>query len=193
MEAEDTGVPESVFRRVGLATRLPVMMIQLMFIVICDVGSSVLVLTGRRRFGWARLLLPLILSRNPSIPELERKIGVHCNFSFQTGNGSSPVDMAQRDSRARAARCSPRRVEDLIGGDPSGVCRTGRRPLKPQTVLLRWRRAVGLRRTAAASRAERKRASKSRVLIRVQKRASPRVWSAAYRRMLPGDQEWRLA
>src|SRR5258708_26033915 len=189
MEAEDTGVPESVFRRVGLATRLPVMMIQLMFIVICDVGSSVLVLTGRRRFGWARLLLPLILSRNPSIPELERKIGVHCNFSFQTGNGSSPVDTAQRDSGARAASLS-RRVEDLIGGDPSDVCRTGRRPLKPQTVLLRWRRAVGLRRTAAASRAERKRASRNRVLIRVQKRASPRVWSAAYRRTRPEDKEW---
>src|SRR6266481_3649753 len=44
--------------------------------------------------------------------------------------------------------------------------------LYPQTVLLRWRRAVGLRRTAAASRAERKRASRNRVLLRVQKRAS---------------------
>src|SRR5258708_9632709 len=116
MVAEATGVPDSVFRRVGLATRLPVMMIQLMFIVICDVGSSVLVLTGRRRFGWARLLLPLILSRNPSIPELERKIGVHCNFSFQTGNGSAPLDTAQTDAAARAASLSGR-GEDLIGGD----------------------------------------------------------------------------
>src|SRR5258708_17044555 len=107
MVAEATGVPDSVFRRVGLATRLPVMMMRLMFIVICDVGSSVLVLTGRRRFGWDRLLLPLILSRNPSIPELEIKIGARCNFSFQIGNGSSPVDTAQRDSGARAARCSP--------------------------------------------------------------------------------------
>ena len=34
---EATGVPESVFRKVGSATRLPVIMIRLMFIVICDV------------------------------------------------------------------------------------------------------------------------------------------------------------
>jgi hypothetical protein len=61
-------------------------------------------LTGRRRFGSRQAVLSFLLSRNRSIPGLERKIGVHCNFSFQAGNGSSPVDTAQRDSGARAAR-----------------------------------------------------------------------------------------
>jgi hypothetical protein len=53
----------------------------------------------------------------------------------------------------------PRRVEDLIGGDPA---EQGRRPLKSQTGLLRGRRAVGLTRNPGVSRAECKRASKFR-------------------------------
>ena len=62
-------------------------------------------LTGRRPLSGSRqALLSSLLSRNRSIPGLERKIGVHGNFSFQTGNGSSPVDTAQRGSGARAAR-----------------------------------------------------------------------------------------
>src|SRR5258708_1814280 len=106
MVAEATGVPDSVFRRVGLATRLPVMMMRLMFIVICDVVISVLVLTGRRRFGSRQAFASSDSLQESFDSGLERKIGVHCNFSFQTGNGSSPVDTAQRDSGARAARCS---------------------------------------------------------------------------------------
>src|SRR5260370_18394092 len=91
MVAEATGVPDSVFRRVGLATRLPVMMMRLMFIVICDVVSSGLVLTGRRPApaGLGQALSSSDSLQEPFGPRVGEKIGVHCNFSFQTVNCSS--------------------------------------------------------------------------------------------------------
>src|SRR5260221_11011266 len=125
MVAEATGVPDSVFRRVGLATRLPVMMMRLMFIVICDVDSSVLVFTGRRRFGWDRLLLPLILCRNPSIPGWREKLV--CVAIFLSKPETAVLRLTRRkETPAQEPQGVPRRVEDLIGGDPA---KPGRRPL----------------------------------------------------------------
>ena len=76
---------------------------------------------------------PLILSRNRSIPELERKIGVHCNFSFQTGNAVLRLKRRKK-TPVQEPRDMARRVEDLIGGDPA---EQGRRPLKVRQAKLR--------------------------------------------------------
>ena len=75
------------------------MMMRLMFIVICVVSCVVFdvmaVAVSAEPLGF--------LSRNLLDSGLERKIGSHCNFSFQTGNDSCPVDTARKAARARAA------------------------------------------------------------------------------------------
>src|SRR5260221_4171909 len=109
-----------------------------------------------------------LLSRNLPIPVWREKLVRIAIFLSEPGTAVLRLTRRKK-TPAQEPQGIPRRVEDLIGGDPA---KPGRRPLKPQTVLLRWRRAVGLRRTTAASRAECKRASRTRVLIRVQKRAS---------------------
>src|SRR6202035_2311662 len=123
--------------------------------------------TGRRPApaGLGQALFPLILSRNPSIPGRREKLVRIAIFLSKPGTAVLRLTR-RKETPAQEPQGIRRRVEDLIGGDPM---KSGRRPLKPQTVLLRWRRAVGLRRTTAASRAERKRASRTRVLKRVQK------------------------
>ena len=76
-----------------------------------------------------------LLSGNRSIPELERKVGLHCNFSFQTGNGSSPVDTAQKGPEGKSRElCETGR--GFKWREPSGSAE-GRNLFKPQTVLLR--------------------------------------------------------
>src|ERR1700730_7388863 len=82
---EATEVPELVSRKVGLATRLPLMMIRLTFIVICDLIASCLVKwPSPFRLGH----LPLFF---PSLPEsfgfrFGEKDEPRRNFSFQNGN-----------------------------------------------------------------------------------------------------------
>ena len=96
------------------------MMMRLMFIVVCGVASCWLKLAVLRRGGLGQALLPLILSRNLSIPELERKIGAHCNFSFRTGNAVLRLTR-RKEAAVQEPRDMPRRVEDLIGGGPTGA------------------------------------------------------------------------
>ena len=80
----------------------------------------------------------MFLSRNRIDSGAERKIGLHCNFSFQTGNSSLPVDTAHRGRRARAASGSEDGSEDLNRGDPA---KPGRRRFKPQDGTLALRAA----------------------------------------------------
>jgi hypothetical protein len=65
-----------------------------------------LLLTGRRRFGSRQALLPLILSQESFDSRVGEKNWCALQFFFPNRERSSPVDTAQKDSGARAARKS---------------------------------------------------------------------------------------
>ena len=68
---------------------------------------------------------------------LERKVS-EAQFFFPKRKRELPFPARRKEAREQEPRLSG--VEDLNGGDPAKL---GRRPFKPQTVLLRESRAVG--------------------------------------------------